>query len=203
MSEVLVKYDEPIAAPDGTTYFAQAVGSEMQSGQWEGWIEFFPEDEANSAVESGRETTQPNRANLELWAQGLSAVYLEGALDRAISLVESPKKTLESAPESGAFSTPARRNFNPTSPPNVAYRRAILDPVEVYAQGERILRDELGALSRDHLESIAFASELGAGRSPSGLKSLSTPDLIDAIVAEARDNPRRARRDSGEPRAEL
>jgi hypothetical protein len=203
MSELLVKYDEPITAPDGTSYFAQAVGSEMQSGEWEGWIEFFPEDDAISAVESGRETTQPNRANLELWAQGLTAVYLEGALDRAISLVESPRKRVQSSPESGAFTGPAHRNTEPISPTNVAYRRAILDPFQVYAQGEQILRDELRALSRDHLESIALASEVGGARSSSPVKSLSTPDLIDAIVAEARDNPRRASPGSSEARPEL
>jgi hypothetical protein len=200
MSEVLVKYDEPVTAPDGTNYFAQAVGSEMQGGEWEGWIEFFPESEAGNAVESGRETTQPNRANLELWAQGLTAVYLEGALDRAISLVETPQKLVQTSPESGGFTAPARR---PTSPSTVPYRRAILDPFEVYAQGEQILRNELNALSRDHLESIALAYAVGDPRWPAGIKSVSTADLIEEIVAEARDNPRRARPDAGEPRAEL
>lgn len=200
MSEVLVKYDEPIPAPDGTDYFAQAVGSEMQGGQWEGWIEFFPEDETGKAVESGRETTQSNRANLDLWAQGLTAVYLEGALDRAISLLESPRKRVQPAPESGAFSAPAPRHSRPTSPSD-AYRRGILDPFEVYPQGEQVLRDELNALSRDHLENIA--SDMGFGESGSGIRSLSTAELIEAIVAEARGNSRRARPDSGELRGEL
>jgi hypothetical protein len=203
MSEILVKYDEPITAPDGTSYFAQAVGSEMQGGQWEGWIEFFPEDDAGTAVESGRETTQPNRANLELWAQGLTGVYLEGALDRAISLVERPQKRVETSVESGAFTTPARRRTGPISPAAVAYSRAILDPFEVYAQGERILRDQLNALSRDQLETIAMASGVGYPSRPAGIDSLSTADLVEAIVINVRDNPRRAAPESGEPRAEL
>ena len=38
----------------------------------------------NDAVRSGRETTQPNLTDLEYWAQGLTPVYLEGALRRAL-----------------------------------------------------------------------------------------------------------------------
>ena len=116
MSEILVKYDEPILASNGTNYFAQAVGSEMGGGLWEGWIEFFPVSEDGSAVESGRVTTQPNRANLEFWAQGLTAVYLEGALDRAISLAESPDESPLTRTESGRFNAPARRRTSGSSP---------------------------------------------------------------------------------------
>jgi hypothetical protein len=39
---------------------------------------------------SNRETTQPSLAHLADWAAGLSLVYLEGALDRALSLAEAP-----------------------------------------------------------------------------------------------------------------
>jgi hypothetical protein len=86
MAKILVKFDEPIAAPGGRTYFAQAVGQEGESGQWEGWLEFMGVDDASDAFASARETTQPNRTDTEYWAQGLSRVYLEGALNRAISL---------------------------------------------------------------------------------------------------------------------
>jgi hypothetical protein len=201
MSEILVKYDEPIAVPNGTKYFAQAVGSEMEGGEWEGWIEFFPVNEVGSAVESSRETTQPNRANLELWAQGLTAVYLEGALARAISVAAGPHESVPTVAESGRFTKPARRSFTPSSPATVAARHPILDPFEVYAQGEQVLRGELKALSRDHLETIASAFSVIDSPESFGINTVPTADLIEAIVVKARDNPFHAAPDSGEPRA--
>ncbi len=84
MSEVLVKFDEPIMNPRGDLYFAEAVGRQREEdGLWEGWIEFEALDHSGGSISSLRETTQPNRRDLEYWAQGLSLVYLQGALARA------------------------------------------------------------------------------------------------------------------------
>lgn len=83
MSEVLVEFDEPIRGPFGALYFARATGRQRDDGLWEGWIDFTPVADGAPALHSGRETTQPNRVDLEYWAQGLSKVYLEGALARA------------------------------------------------------------------------------------------------------------------------
>ena len=84
MSEVLVKFDEPIMNQRGAMYFAEAVGRQREDdGLWEGWLEFEPLDALDRRIASERETTQPNRVDLEYWAQGLSRVYLQGALARA------------------------------------------------------------------------------------------------------------------------
>src|SRR2546423_12629050 len=84
MREVLVKFDEPIMNPRGTLYFAEAVGKQRsEDGLWEGWLEFVGIDESSEPISSERETTQPNRADLNYWAQGLTRVYLQGALVRA------------------------------------------------------------------------------------------------------------------------
>jgi hypothetical protein len=88
MATILVKFDEPITAPGGKIYFAQAVGRETATGLWEGWLEFLGGRDASDAFASDRETTQPNRRDTEYWAQGLTRVYLQGALDRAISLAD-------------------------------------------------------------------------------------------------------------------
>ena len=77
---------------DGTEYKAQACGAELPGGLWEGWVEFVPLHRGQ-AVRTPRETTQPNRADLEYWAQGLAVVYLQGALARA----ETPTETLQGA----------------------------------------------------------------------------------------------------------
>lgn len=71
-----------IMADGGTVYSVQACGVQREDGLWEGWLAFF--DAAGRAWRTGRETVQPNRAALEYWASGLTAVYLEGAFGRAM-----------------------------------------------------------------------------------------------------------------------
>jgi hypothetical protein len=92
MPEVLVKFDEPIRDADGAMYFAQAAGRQRDDGLWEGWLEFIGLDESARSICSDRETTQPNRADLEYWAQGLTRVYLQGALARAGSCAEPAQR---------------------------------------------------------------------------------------------------------------
>jgi len=92
MPEVLVKFDEPMRDADGAMYFAQAAGQQRDDGLWEGWLEFIGLDESARSICSDRETTQPNRADLEYWAQGLSRVYLQGALARAGSCAEPAQR---------------------------------------------------------------------------------------------------------------
>jgi hypothetical protein len=185
MAEILVKFDEPIGAPDGVSYFAQAVGRELDGGLWEGWIEFVPRSDGLDHLESGRETTQPNRMNLEYWAQGLTKVYLEGALARAVSLAGAPaaswaadrRTEFKGSRVPGAVPQPRRAPLSP---------HPILDPFQVYSQGESVLRSELNALSRDHLEAIATAYDLAQTQSPGGAKAVSRPAMIEAIVEGVR-----------------
>ena len=91
MAEVLVKFDVPVTDPSGLRYFPQAMGRERNDGLWEGWIEFVGADGGRS-IESGRETTQPNRSDLAYWAQGLTLAYLQGALGRAQSPTEAIRR---------------------------------------------------------------------------------------------------------------
>ena len=201
MAEVLVLFDEPIAAPSGKTYLAHAVGKEVDGGLWDGWLEFQGVDDGSDVLASGRETTQPNRKNIEYWAQGLTKVYLQGALGRAVSLAEPPRERPSIEPEAAQFSEPASRSAYPYSPRPLS-RRAILDPFQVYAQGEEILLRELRALSRDHLENIAAANGIGI-QNPGGIKAASKEDLIGAIVGDARRAAIRPARDSGEARTSV
>ena len=89
MAEVLVEFNEPVTDSEGNTYTARACGSEMVDGRWQGWIEFRPVD-GGDPIRSGRETTQPNRADTLYWATGLTPVYLEGALERALKPLVRP-----------------------------------------------------------------------------------------------------------------
>ena len=95
MPVLLVKYDEAITDPAGSRFFAQAAGRKRDDGLWEGWLEFVPVGESGEMQTSGRETTQPNRKDLDYWAQGLSKVYLQGALARAKVRTETNRQDRE------------------------------------------------------------------------------------------------------------
>lgn len=83
MSETLVKFDEAISDSTGVRYFVEAMGRQREDGLWEGYLEFMAVNDRTGRITSDRETTQPNRDAVDYWAQGLSRVYLSGALDRA------------------------------------------------------------------------------------------------------------------------
>ena len=188
MSELLVKFDEPISSPDGRKFFAHAAGKETDAGLWEGWLEFVPVDDTSEAFCSARETTQPNRKNLDYWAQGLTVVYLQGALARATTPKSPPRPETEWQGEAPRFSAPRHAPRPPSS--NAFKPRPILDPYAVYAQGEHILRSELGALSPEQVETIAMAYGFTPPRQP-GDGNANGRDLVDTVVngvrsAEAR-----------------
>jgi hypothetical protein len=78
----LVEYQGEIPNKEGLLYIARSWGRLADDGLWEGWIEFTPVTGGEVLVTS-RETEQPNLADLEYWASGLTVTYLEGALARA------------------------------------------------------------------------------------------------------------------------
>ena len=94
MAEEFVQFAELVKTKDGTTYLARAYGAPMDHGLWEGWIEFTPAGRpgGGAALRSPRETTQPNRIDTLYWATGLTPVYLEGALERALNPFVLPSK---------------------------------------------------------------------------------------------------------------
>ena len=52
---------------------------------WAAWLEFDRGD--GSSLVTEEETSQPSLTALEYWAGGLEPVYLEGALERARTLI--------------------------------------------------------------------------------------------------------------------
>jgi hypothetical protein len=176
VAELLARFSDPIRSADGRRYVAQACGAANGDGLWEGWIEFVPVD-GGAAVRSPRETTQPNRTDAEYWATGLTAVYLEGALTRALS---PPPRIAAPLPNRTIFDGPA-----PPPPRRAAGHSAVLDPFSVYDKGELLLRQELGALSPWHLINIISAYDL-SDASAATLNSMSGAALVDLIVAKVR-----------------
>ncbi len=189
MTETLLEYQSPIAGEDGVAYKARACGKEMAGGTWQGWIEFIPvASTGNGAIRSPRETTQPNYRDLEYWATGLTPVYLEGALRRAL---ETPPPAPSSVPPP-LFDGPAPRRHRPSAGghESVAEPDSVLDPFAAYAKGETLLRRQLGALSPWHLTNIAIEYEL-TDLNRESLERMPAPLLIELIVAGVRESRER------------
>ena len=175
MAEVLVEFPEAITAEDGKNYTARAVGSEMPDGKWQGWIEFVPLGEGEP-VRSPRETTQPNRADTEYWATGLTYIYLEGSLRRALN---RPVRPLAKPADPPFFDAPAEAfTVSETT-------ESVLDPFSVYRKGEALLRRQLSALAGWHLVNIIRKYEL-SDEDPARLGAREPADLVEMIIAAVR-----------------
>jgi hypothetical protein len=200
MAEALLVFDDTISAPEGAAYRARVCGRRAEDGRWEGWLEFDPIGAEGEAVEgagtvrSGRETTQPKRADLLYWAGGLTHTFLEGALLRALGVHGAraiPRRPTGLAPGRPHRAQPGRpRAPQSGAPPSgsasrgqVPAGRPVLDPFEVFLQGEEVLRQELGALSPGHLRNIADAHRLDVGAAARGGDPAA---LARAIVAAVR-----------------
>lgn len=180
MAEVLAQFAEPLSTTDGSRYAAQACGAPNADGLWEGWIEFVPLN-GGPAIRSPRETTQPNRTDAEYWATGLTGIYLEGALDRALN---RPVKRIV-PPAQPVFAEPA-----PAFSAAVVARPgndAVLDPFSVYEKSEMLLRQELNALSAWHLVNIVLAYRL-SDEPVTVLNTMPAAVLVELIVSRVRAN---------------
>jgi len=171
MAEVLAEYTDVLIAAEGGRYTARAVGAAVPSGQWQGWLEFV-DAKTGEAIRSGRETTQPNRVDTVYWATGLTPVYLEGALQRALHPLARPAKSPVPEP---AFDGPAPNIV--TDPPT----ESILNPFSVYRKGETLLRRQLAAFSVWHLVNIVVDHRLSPLPTAT-LSAMTAPDLIELIV---------------------
>jgi hypothetical protein len=176
MAEVLVEYPEVVTGTDGRRYAARACGAAVPSGQWQGWLEFI-DTETGTALRTARETTQPNRGDTLYWATGLTPVYLEGALARALHPVTRPATRVAAEP---AFDGPA-----PETPPDGPAVESILNPFSVYRKGEALLRRQLNAFSVWHLVNIAIDHGL-SDAPPAVLNAMAAPDLVELIVQAVR-----------------
>src|SRR5687768_14715813 len=77
-------------------YRPRAYGELQSDGTWDGWLVFFPLA-GRPAIATNRETTQSTYDAMLDWAAGLTPTYLEGALDRALTLEARPPITAQLA----------------------------------------------------------------------------------------------------------
>jgi len=158
MAEVLVQFDEPQRAADGRYFVPQVWGRRTEDGIWEAWIEFHPA-EGGEPVRTARETEQLTRGDLRYWAAGLTRVYLQDALDRALSpQVAYGNHPIVTVPAL----EPHRDAEHIVLETNVLTHSApVLDPFVLYRQnGEYLLRQELRGLHAQHLRDIIAAFDI-------------------------------------------
>jgi hypothetical protein len=163
MEQVLLTYRTTLAIPGGRTYRPRAFGRLRSDGTWEGWLEFLPDD-PSPIVRSGCETTQPNLVDLEYWATGVTPVYLEGALERA----------LEPAPRNAR----AGGDGLPVSAP-------VLDPFAVYGKGELHLWTQLRGRSPRYLQQIVRTYRLASEGDI--VETMTSRQLTALIIAAVRN----------------
>ena len=156
-----------IGDPPGPVYRGRVCGRQRGDGTWEAWME-FDRDDGTSTLRTRRETTQPNLADLEHWATGLTPVYVQGAFRRA-----RPDEDVAPARTPGLDTV----LIGPV-------RGAVLDPFSVFLKGEGLLRRQLAALSRDHLLAIVRAYDLDDG---DAVDALTAAELIPLIVTRVAD----------------
>lgn len=86
MAVIVAEFAEPVAGRNGLNCRARACALSTRRGDWHGWIEFNPTNGAPTFI-SPRETEQPTRHAIAVWADGLTPPALEEALDRALTRI--------------------------------------------------------------------------------------------------------------------
>jgi hypothetical protein len=182
VAEVLLEFTDPVLSEDGKSYIARACGDEMPGGMWQAWIEFVPAG-SGAPVRSGRETTQPNRLDTVYWATGLTPVFLEGSLKRALKPLVRP---IAHEPAPAIFDSPA--------PPawTTGGTESALNPFSVYRKGELLLRRQLSALASWHLINIIRAYHL-SDENEAWLEARTSNELVELIVRGVRADSNIAR----------
>ena len=85
--ERLLQFERPIKDAEGTAYDILVYGRSRPHDTWQGWLVFERvSDRKRFATEA--ETTQPSAEAIVYWATGLTDTYFDGALHRALTLVE-------------------------------------------------------------------------------------------------------------------
>lgn len=210
--ELIRTYPNVVRETDGSVFACASYSKQRADGRWEGRIVFFPQH-GGPPVATDRETTQPRRASLEYWADGLSPTFLQGALSRALWRGSDATPDVPPPPvqEDAAASEDAIRTDDPVhvEPP----RSLTVTRGDTRSQPARPKRRDRGDRSLgDGLLSISLG--LHAGSVPHSAPTRGRPDASrvsreveeredvgDALALYASDLTERARRGEIDPRS--
>jgi hypothetical protein len=97
MDTLFQQFERPMTDASGDTYLVFVQGRSRPQDTWEGWLVFERQRDARR-FSTPVETTQPDEQAVLYWASGLTDTYLEGALDRALSVSIAPRSMAEAPP---------------------------------------------------------------------------------------------------------
>ena len=97
MDTLFQQFERPIADNSGDTFLVFVQGRSRPHDTWEGWLVFERQRDARR-FSTPVETTQPDANAILYWASGLTDVYLQGALERALSVSIAPRSMAEAPP---------------------------------------------------------------------------------------------------------
>jgi hypothetical protein len=84
MTKLIRRFPATVSNARGA-FSVSVIARDTGGDTWEGWLEFAPAaPNGTSGFVTGIETRQHDRRSLERWASGLTSVYAEGALARAL-----------------------------------------------------------------------------------------------------------------------
>lgn len=182
----------PIDA-DGTWHLPRAYGDPQSDGSWDGWLVFFPVAGGTAIAPPGPETTQNTMAALAVWAAGLTPVYLEGALARALRVAQqAPLLARLTAAEYEALDDAARLETAAEAERRAADLREAAAKA-ARAEAERIRRERLAT------EAALAATEEAVATAEASLHEQAARDA-HAIAADAKRRRRSAQRGPVPPR---
>lgn len=139
-------------------YVACAYADRMPGGPWEAWLVFFPVN-GGPPVVGDRETTQGTLGDIGRWAGGLTYVYLQGALRRAIRRAEDAPLWRHGAHgrDAGSFPPDEMRHYRRAAPRIRAFGRRLL--AEMATTPEAPPAPDLLKVRRDRLDRRATRVE--------------------------------------------
>jgi hypothetical protein len=100
MDTLFQQFERPMTDAGSDTYLVFVQGRSRPQDTWEGWLVFERQRDARR-FSTPVETARPDAQAVLYWASGLSAVYLEGALERALSVSIAPRSIAEAPPLAG------------------------------------------------------------------------------------------------------
>lgn len=142
--ELVLDLEALVTAEDGREYRASVIARPAADGHWNAYLEFVARD-SQDVMRTDIETHQATEADLHHWATMLGDVYLRGALDRALA---SPAET---AAHRLAVAHAAVETRGVVAP---------IDPFELFALGEHVLRRELQLFRRATLLALIINYDL-------------------------------------------
>jgi hypothetical protein len=97
MDTLFQQFERPMQDAGGDTFLVFVQGRSRPQDTWEGWLVFERQRDARR-FSTPVETTQPDAQAVLYWASGLTNVYLEGALERALSVTIAPRSVADAPP---------------------------------------------------------------------------------------------------------